>query len=50
MRRKLREPPAPVAEPPPLAPEKQARIDRAWNEYVKEQDKAREPGPRITQL
>jgi hypothetical protein len=44
------EPPAPVVEETKLAPEKQARIDRAWNEYVKEQDRAREPGPRITQL
>jgi hypothetical protein len=44
----------PVAEQTRLAPEKQARIDRAWNEYVAEQpaeqDKARAPGPRITQL
>jgi hypothetical protein len=44
------EPPAPVVEETQLAPEKQARIDRAWKEYVKEQDRAREPGPRITQL
>jgi hypothetical protein len=44
------ESPAPVAEQPQLAPETQARIDRAWNEYVKEQDSAREPGPRIRQL
>jgi hypothetical protein len=43
-------PPAPVAQQPELAPEQQARIDRAWNDHVKEQDKAREPGPRITQL
>jgi hypothetical protein len=44
----------PVAEETPIAPEKQAVIDRAWNEYVKEQraedDRKREPGPRITQL
>jgi hypothetical protein len=42
--------PTPVAAQPELAPEKQERIDRAWNEYVKEQDRARAPGPRITQL
>jgi hypothetical protein len=41
---------APVAEQTQLAPEQQERIDRAWNEYVKEQDRARERGPRITQL
>jgi hypothetical protein len=41
---------AAVAEETQLAPETQARIDRAWNEYVKEQDRKREPGPRITQL
>jgi hypothetical protein len=40
----------PVAEETQLAPEKQARIDRAWNEYVAEQDSARERRPRITQL
>jgi hypothetical protein len=46
--------PAQAAEPPPvaeetkLAPEKQERINRAWNEYVAEQDRAREPGPRIS--
>ena len=40
----------PVAEETKLAPEQQARIDQAWNEYVKEQERAREPGPRITQL
>jgi hypothetical protein len=48
------EPPAPVVEQTPLSPEKQERIDRAWNEHVAsqpaERDKAREPGPRITQL
>jgi hypothetical protein len=44
------EPPAPVVEEIKLAPEQQARIDRAWNDYVKEQERAREPGPRITQL
>jgi hypothetical protein len=45
---------APVAEETQLAPEKQARIDRAWNDYVAslpaEEDKPRERGPRITQL
>jgi hypothetical protein len=44
----------PVAEETQLAPEQQARIDRAWNEYVAEQraeqDSARERRPRITQL
>ena len=40
----------PVAEETKLAPEKQARIDRAWNDYVKEQERACEPEPRITQL
>jgi hypothetical protein len=40
----------PVVEETKLAPEQQARIDRAWNDYVKEQDRTREPGPRITQL
>jgi hypothetical protein len=44
------EPPAPVAEETKLAPEQQARIDRARDEYVKEQDRTRAPGPRITQL
>jgi hypothetical protein len=44
------EPTPPVVEETKLAPEKQARIDRAWDEYVKEQDRTREPGPRITQL
>jgi hypothetical protein len=45
-----REPLPPVVEETPLAPEKQERIDRAWNEYVGEQDKPRERRPRITQL
>jgi hypothetical protein len=41
----------PVAEPPNLTPEKQARMDRAWNEYVTEQEKPkRERRPRITRL
>jgi hypothetical protein len=48
------EPKAAVVEEPKLVPEQQARIDRAWKEYVAEQraeqDEAREPGPRITQL
>jgi hypothetical protein len=48
------EPPAPAAEETQLAPEQQARIDRAWNEYVEaqpaEQDLRRERGPRITPL
>ena len=44
------EPPAPVVEETQLAPEKQERIDRAWNEYVAEQDRSRERRPRITQL
>jgi hypothetical protein len=39
-----------VVEETKLAPEQQARIDRAWNDHVKEQDRARERGPRITQL
>jgi hypothetical protein len=38
----------PVAEETKLAPETQARIDRAWNDYVKEQERG--PGPRIRQL
>jgi hypothetical protein len=42
--------PAPVAEGTKLAPEQQERINRAGNDCVAEQDKAREPGPRITQL
>jgi hypothetical protein len=42
---------AAVAEAPKLSPDKQARIDRAWNDYVAEQEKPmREKGPRITQL
>jgi hypothetical protein len=46
---------APAAyEQPPLSPEKAERIDRIWNDYVAslpaEEDKPREPGPRITQL
>jgi hypothetical protein len=40
----------PPVEETPLAPEKQERIDGAWNDYVKEQDRARERRPRITQL
>jgi hypothetical protein len=44
----------PVAEVTQLVPEKQERIDRAWNEHVAsqpaERDRKREPGPRITQL
>jgi hypothetical protein len=41
----------PVAAEPQLSPEKQARIDRAWNEYVTEQEKPkRERRPRITRL
>jgi hypothetical protein len=46
--------PAPIAHEPSLSPEVAARIDRIWNDYVAslpaEQDKPREPGPRITQL
>jgi hypothetical protein len=51
--------PPPVAEERPLAPEKQARINRAWNDYVASlpaegaedaDERKREPGPRITQL
>ena len=46
--------PAPVAAETQLAPEKQERISRAWNDYVAslpaEEDKKRKPGPRITQL
>ena len=48
------EPQTHVAEETKLAPETQARIDRAWNDYVAsqpaEQDRARERRPRITQL
>jgi hypothetical protein len=44
----------PPVEETPLAPEQQARIDRAWNEYAAsqpaEQGTARERRPRITQL
>jgi hypothetical protein len=42
--------PAPVVEGTKLAPETQERIERAGNDTVKEQDRTREPGPRITQL
>jgi hypothetical protein len=45
---------SPVVEQTQLAPEQQARIDRAWHDDVAsqpaEQDKARERRPRITQL
>ncbi|HEV7600709.1 MAG TPA: hypothetical protein VGO49_10695 [Bradyrhizobium sp.] len=47
------EPPAPVAEETQLAPEQLERINRARNDYVASlpaEDKARERGPRITQL
>jgi hypothetical protein len=44
------EPPVPAVEETQLAPEQQERIDRAWNDHVKEQDRARERRPRITQL
>jgi hypothetical protein len=48
------EPLAPVVDETQLAPEKQERIDRAWNDYVAsspaEEENKREPGPRITQL
>jgi hypothetical protein len=40
----------PVVEETKLAPEKQERINRAGNDDVTERDRAREPGPRITQL
>jgi 5-methylcytosine-specific restriction endonuclease McrA len=44
----------PVAHEPQLSPEKAERIDRIWNDYVAslpaEEDKPREPGPRITLL
>ncbi len=47
-------PMAPVVEETQLAPEKVERIDRASNDEVAslpaEEDRAREPGPRITQL
>ena len=43
--------PAPVVEGTKLAPEKQERINRAWNDCVAEQAREqRAPGPRITQL
>ena len=46
--------PARVVEGTKLAPEKQERIGRAWNDTVAsqpaEQDRARELGPRITRL
>ena len=44
--------PAPVADQTQLSPEKQAQIDRAWNDHVAsaEEDKPRERRPRITQL
>jgi hypothetical protein len=42
--------PASVVEGTKLAPEKPDRINRAGNDCVAEQDRAREPGPRITQL
>jgi hypothetical protein len=45
--------PAPVAEETQLAPEQLERINRACNDYVASlpaEDKAREPGPRITML
>jgi hypothetical protein len=41
--------PAPVVDETKLVPEQPARIDRAGNDDVTE-DRAREPGPRITQL
>jgi hypothetical protein len=44
----------PATEETPLAPEKQERINRAWNDYVAslpaEQDRERERGPRIRVL
>src|SRR5205085_4863378 len=44
------ESPAPAADAPKLAPDKQARIDRAWNDYVAGVEKPkRERRPRITQ-
>jgi hypothetical protein len=53
--------PVPVAKQPKLAPEQQARIDRAWKEYVaslpaedaeteEADERKRERRPRITQL
>ena len=48
-----RDEPPPVAEQTQLAPEKQERINRAWNDTVASlpaEDRKREPGPRITQL
>jgi hypothetical protein len=55
------EPPPPLAEQTQLAPEKQARINRAWNDYVaslpaegaeteEADERKRERRPRITQL
>jgi hypothetical protein len=55
------EPPVPVAEETQLAPEKQERINRAWNDYVASSpaegaetedadERKRAPGPRITML
>jgi hypothetical protein len=55
------EPPVPVAEETQLAPEKQARVDRAWNDYVaslpaegaeteEADERKRERRPRMTQL
>jgi hypothetical protein len=45
------EPPPPPVDAPKLAPEQQARIDRAWNDYVAGLEKPkRERRPRITQL
>jgi hypothetical protein len=55
------EPPTPPAEETQLAPEKQVRIDRAWNDYVASlpaedaetedaDERTRERRPRITQL
>jgi hypothetical protein len=40
----------PVVEEAQLAPGQQERINQAWNDDVKEHDRAREPGPRITRL
>jgi hypothetical protein len=53
------EPPPPVAEETQLSPEKQERINRAWNDYVASlpaegaedaDERKRERRPRITQL